>query len=896
MTDVKAQLPGGGERIVPRLIEEEMKQSYLNYSMSVIVGRALPDVRDGLKPVHRRVLFTMFENNLVHNKPFRKSANVVGTCMARYHPHGDAAIYDTLVRMAQDFSLRYLLIQGQGNFGSVDGDAAAAMRYTEARLTKFSEDLLEDIDKETVEFTPNFDGSLKEPTVLPSKIPNLLVNGSSGIAVGMATNIPPHNLKEVCSAVVALIDNPDVGVKDLMNYIVAPDFPTGGLIIDDGGLQDAYEHGRGRVVVRARMNVEERRSERMNLIVTEIPYQVNKAQLIEDIARLVREKVVQGILDIRDESDRDGMRVVFELKAGANPDIVQNQLFKHSRLQTTFGIINLALVNNQPQTLSLKSMLSHFVNHRLEMVTRRCQFDLKKAEEKNHILEGLIVALIHIDQIVSLIKGSKSAEVAKAGLQASFPISEIQAQAILDMRLQRLTSLEQDKIRHEQSELVKLISRLRDILSSPKNVLNIIREEMIGISKEYGDSRKTVVEAGRVEIEEVDIIKPEEVVVTISHAGYAKRLPLDTYHQQRRGGRGVTGATTRDQDFIEDLFVANTHDTLLVFTNTGKVHWLKVFDLPSTGRTAMGTALVNLLSLDEKELPSACIPIQSFDPSQFVFMSTAKGVVKKVALDSFANPRKGGILAVSLQPDDELIGVLLTQGKQQVLLATKNGMAVKFDESDVRDMGRSAMGVRGIRLKGDDRVIGLVLAAAGKEVLTVTRKGFGKRTAFDEYRLTSRGGVGVINIKISEKNGPVVSVLSVQETEGLMVISKNGIIIRTSIGGISSIGRATQGVRVMRLEENDEVMSATVIAPEENEGLTPLNPLDKCPGNDSNDDSEIVGGGLGNQSSISSIQNEGGEEVGDGSLDIPESDPSDPLMESLGVPNVIPILEKNKGA
>ena len=888
-----------------------MKVSYLNYSMSVIVGRALPDVRDGLKPVHRRVLFTMFENGLVHNKPTRKSANVVGTCMARFHPHGDTAIYDTLVRMAQDFSMRYLLVQGQGNFGSIDGDSAAAMRYTEVRMTAFSEEILADIEKETVDFVPNFDGSLKEPTVLPSKIPNLLVNGSSGIAVGMATNIPPHNLREVCNAVIAIIDNPEATVEDLMHHIIAPDFPTGGIIIDDGGLMDAYKTGRGRIIVRAKISVEERKAERMNLIVTEIPYQVNKSILIEDIARMVRDKVVSGIMDIRDESDRDGMRIVFELKAGANPDIVQNQLFKHSRLQTTFGIINLALVNNQPRTLPLKSLLQHFVDHRFEMVTKRSKFDLKKATERHHLLEGLIIAINNIDKAVEIIKGSKSAEVARAGLQAHFSLSDPQAQAILEMRLSRLTALEQGKIRQEQSDLVKAIASLKELLSSRENVLTVIHQEMVEISKQFGDARKTSLESGHVEIEEADIIKPEEMVVTISHAGYAKRLPVDTYRQQRRGGRGVTGATTREEDFIEQVFVANTHDTLLVFTNKGKVHWLKVFDLPSTGRTAMGTALVNLLSMDPQEMPTACITVVSFDPAKFVFMATAKGVVKKVSLDSFANPRKGGILAMSLQQDDELIGVILTDGRKQIVLATEQGMAVKFEEDEVRDMGRSAMGVRGIKLKGDDRVVGMVIADIAKQVLTITEKGCGKRTVFDEYRLISRGGIGVINIKITDKNGKVVSVQSVAEHEEIILISRNGILIRTPINGISSIGRATQGVRVMRLEPDDSVVSATVIEPEDN-GSNDASPSMQGPGPDPSDpdskypdpkypdskfpdgqypDGQYPDGQYPDQQSTVSDQPFTDSSVPDqdGSLDIPESDPADPVLDVLKSAGMPPI-------
>ena len=818
-------MPDGAEaiktpanRIVARVIEDEMKQSYLEYSMSVIVGRALPDIRDGLKPVHRRVLYGMYEMGMLHNKPFKKSARIVGDVMGKYHPHGDAAIYDTLVRMAQDFSLRYTLIDGQGNWGSVDGDHAAAMRYTEARLKKLAEEILQDIDKETVDFVPNYDGSLKEPSVLPSKVPNLLINGSTGIAVGMATNIPPHNLKEVCGAIVHLIDHPTATVADLMQNIPAPDFPTGGIILGTSGIKDAYENGRGKITVRARTALEDVRN-RQRIIVTEIPYMVNKAQLVEEIAELVKDKKVQGISDLRDESDRDGMRIVIELKQGANSDVVLNQLFQHSRMQTTFGIIMLALADNEPQVLSLKSIMEHFVLHRQDVVRKRTAFDLKEAEQKAHILEGLIIALDNIDPIVAFLKKSKDTAAAKAGLMQDYKLSESQAQAILEMRLSRLTSLEQSKIKDEHAQLLTLIAELKAILADAQKILNIIKNELLELAKNYGDERRTQVIHSEAEaIEDEHLIKPEDMVVTLTHAGYVKRLTVDTYQAQRRGGKGIIAAETKEEDFIEDLFIANTHDSLLVFTNLGKVHWLKVYQIPEAGRYAKGTAIVNLLQLEQNEKVAVAIPVKEFKEDQHLFLVTKQGTVKKTPLSEFSNPRKGGIIAVTLTENDELMAVELTDGKQDIIIATANGLAIRFNEQDVRPMGRTAQGVIGIRLRDNDEVIGAVLAQPGKTLLTITELGYGKRSAFEEYSTIKRGGVGVINIKVTDKNGKAVTIKTVKDDDELLVITQSGIAIRIPANQISVIGRNTQGVRVIKLEQADKVTSVAVVQEKENNG------------------------------------------------------------------------------
>jgi DNA gyrase subunit A len=812
MTDTKAEPKP--EKIIPRIIEQEMKASYLDYSMSVIVGRALPDVRDGLKPVHRRVLFAMYDMGMLHTKPFKKSARIVGEVLGKYHPHGDTAVYDAMVRLAQDFSLRYPLVQGQGNFGSVDGDNAAAMRYTEARLNKLAEEILQDIDKETVPFVPNFDGSLQEPSVLPAKVPNLLVNGSSGIAVGMATNIPPHNMSEVCDGIIQTIDNPEIDAMALMQTIKAPDFPTGGIIMGTSGLREAYKSGRGKIVVRAKTEIEETKT-RTRIIVKEIPYMVNKSEMIEAIADLVRDKKVQGISDLRDESDRDGMRIVIDLKQGANSDVVLNQLFTHSRLQETFGINMLALVDNQPKILSLKDMMSEYILHRRNMVRKRTQFDLKQAEDRAHLLEGLIVALNHIDAVVQLIKKSKSADDAKKGLMEDYKLTEKQAQAILDMTLRRLTSLEQDKIRAEHADLLRLIKDLKDILASEQKILGIIKAELLELKEKYGDKRRTqIMETEVAAIEEEALIKPEEDVITITHAGYVKRLPIDTYKQQRRGGKGIIAAEAKEEDFIENLFVANTHDYILFFTSLGKVHWIKVYQLPEAGRYAKGSAIVNLLQLGQGEKVTAFIPVKQFEENKFLFMVTANGTIKKTSLAEFSNPRKGGIIALNLEPKDELKSVMLTDGNQQIIIATKQGMAVKFHESDVRPMGRTATGVIGIRLR-DDQVVGATIADDKLSLVTITENGYGKRSPISDYRLINRGGVGVINIKITDKNSSVVGIASVNDSDELMLISQSGVLIRTPVTGISVIGRNTQGVRVMRLDEKDKVISVAKIVPEE---------------------------------------------------------------------------------
>ncbi len=803
------------ERIISRVIEQEMKTSYLDYSMSVIVGRALPDARDGLKPVHRRVLFAMHEMGMTHNKPFKKSARVVGETLGKYHPHGDVAVYDSLVRLAQDFSLRYPLVNGQGNFGSVDGDAQAAMRYTECRLNKLAEEMLQDIEKETVKFTPNFDASLKEPTVLPSKVPNLLLNGSTGIAVGMTTNIPPHNMIETCNAIIKTIDKPEVEINAIIEALPGPDFPTGGIIMGTSGIKEAYTTGRGKITVRAKTQLEEAKN-RTRIIVNEIPYMVNKAQLIETIAELVTNKKIQGITDLRDESDREGMRIVIELKQGANSEVVLNQLFAHSRLQETYGIMLLALVNNQPKVLTIKDIIEQHINHRKEIVAKRTQFDLTKAKEKAHILEGLIVAIDNIDEVVVFIKQSKSADEAKKGLMQDYSLTEIQAQAILDMTLRRLTSLEQTKTRQEHADLLRLIKDLKEILASEQKIKSIIKAELLELKEKYGDARKTqIMQTEAHTIDEESLIKPEDAVITVTHAGYVKRLPMDTYKQQRRGGKGIIAAETREEDFVENLFVANTHDFILFFTNKGKVHWIKVYQLPEAGRYAKGTAIVNLLQLGQSEKVTAFIPVKTFEENKFLLMVTANGTTKKTSLAEFSNPRKGGIVALGLDEGDELKSVMLTDGSREIIIATREGMAVKFQEKDVRAMGRTATGVRGIRLREKDKVVDAAIAGNNTTIVTITENGFGKQTQAEEYRLISRGGTGVINIKITEKNGKVAGMQSVSQQDELMLITQNGVLIRTPVKGISTVGRNTQGVRIMKLDEKDKVISIARIVPEE---------------------------------------------------------------------------------
>ena len=800
-----------GTTIVQRMIEDEMKQSYLDYSMSVIVGRALPDVRDGLKPVHRRVLYTMLQSGLHHNKPFRKSANVVGNCMAKFHPHGDSAIYDTLVRLAQNFSLRYPLVNGQGNFGSIDGDNAAAMRYTEARLTKLAEESLQDIDKKTVKFVPNFDNTAQEPSVLPSKIPNLLVNGTSGIAVGMATNMPPHNMLEVVSAIISQIDNPEITINELMQDIKGPDFPTAGIICGQNGFKSAYHTGKGRVILRAKAKIEEK-NDRSKIIITEFPYMVNKSETISHIADLVKEKKIIGISDIRDESDRDGIRVLIELRKDANSEVILNQLYKHSRLQVTFGITMVALVNNVPKLLNLKQIIYHYIEHRKDIVAKRTLFDLTKAQDRAHILEGILTALDNLDSTIKLIKSSSSVEKAKSSLMTEFKLSEKQSVAILEMRLQRLTSLEQDKVKEEHKKLSKIIIELKSVLQSPQKILDIIKEELLELKKDYGDDRRSeITEEELVEFDMEDIIEKGECVITITQSGYIKRQPLDVYKQQRRGGKGLIATTTKEEDLVRDIFIANTHSYMLFFTNKGKIHWLKSYFIPEASRQAKGKAIVNLLNLQQDEQVTAYMPIKKFEEGNFLIMGTKNGIVKKASLSLYSKPRKGGIIAISLDGQDELIGVKLTNGDREIILATKKGNAVRFNEKNVRPTGRSSQGVRGIKLLSDDNVIGMVIASENRTLLTVTENGYGKRTKIEDYRLINRGGSGVRNIICSERNGDVVSINSVKEEDEIMLITKKGITIRTLVSQISVIGRNTQGVRLMNTSKGDKLVSVAKI-------------------------------------------------------------------------------------
>ncbi len=803
------------QRVLNREIDDEMKSSYLDYAMSVLVSRALPDVRDGLKPVQRRILYTMFRLGLLHSKPFRKSATIIGNTMARFHPHGDSAIYDSLVRMAQGFSLRYPLVDGQGNWGSVDGDKAAAFRYTEARLKEVAEELLEDIDKETVNFVPTFDNSAKEPVVLPSKFPNLIVNGSSGIAVGMATNIPPHNLSEAVDAVILQIDDPDVPLSKLMGVMPGPDFPTGAVIRGRAGIVSAYTTGRGLLRVRAKTAVEKKK-EREVLIVNEIPYQLNKSLLLEEIAELVKNRVIDDISDIRDESDRNGMRVVIELKKGSNPEVVLNQLFSHSRLESTVAVALVTLVDGSPVTVNLKQLIHGFILHRKDVVFRRCTFELNRALERLHIVDGLIIALNSIDDVVHAIKKSKDTLSAKAALMQQFTLSEKQAVAVLEMRLQKLSSLEQQALHDEHKQLNLTISGLREILASPQRILEIIKSELRAIREKYGDARRTeIAEVEEADFVAEDLIKPEEVLITVTHSGYAKRTPLGEYRQQHRGGKGIIAASTRENDFIEHLFIANTHSYILFFTNKGIVHWLKVYGLPESGRNAVGKALVNLLNLADGEKITAFVPVMDFNNSRFLVMATKNGTIKKTQLSAYSNPRKGGIIAITLEEGDELISVRMTDGSQQVILATGNGSAVRFNESDIRITGRSAKGVRGIRLR-EDAVVGMVVAEETRSLLTVCEKGFGKRTPISDYRLINRGGFGVINIQTSERNGKVVGISSVSDDDELMFISRNGIVIRVPAKDISVIGRNTQGARIMRLDEKDRVVAVAKVAKENN--------------------------------------------------------------------------------
>ncbi|MFA6141995.1 MAG: DNA gyrase subunit A [Candidatus Omnitrophota bacterium] len=803
------------EKIITRYIEEEMKDSYINYAMSVIVGRALPDVRDGLKPVHRRILFAMRELGVEHNKPYKKSARIVGDCMGKYHPHGDAAIYDTIVRMAQDFSLRYPLVDGQGNFGSVDGDAAASMRYTEARLAHISDWMLLDIDKNTVDFMPNFDGSLQEPTVLPACLPNLLVNGSSGIAVGMATNIPPHNLREVAEAIVYVIDTPDCEPKDLLKKIKGPDFPTGGIIRGTDGIKNAYTTGRGIIRISAKAFIEEQKSGKEAIIIKEIPYQVNKANLIESIADLVQNKKIEGITDLRDESDKDGMRIVIELRRGINANVLLNQLYKHTQMQVTFGVIMLALVDGRPRVLNLKEVLDEFIKHRKTVIVRRTKFELEKAQDRAHILEGLKIALKNLDRIIKVIKESANPQIAKAELMKKFDLSDKQAQAILEMQLQRLTGLEVDKIEKEYLELIKKIEFLKSILASEKKVLEIVKDEMKVLVEKFGDDRRTEIAPAAEEFDIEDLIAEEDVVVMISHAGYIKRLPVSSYRKQRRGGKGVTGADIKEEDFVEHLFIASTHDYVLFFTNKGVAHWLKVHEIPEAGRTSKGKAIINLLALSQGENITAFVPVREFKEGRFLIMATREGNIKKTALTAYSNPRKGGIIGMGLEKGDELIEVQHTGGDDEILLATKSGKAIRFKESQVREMGRSAKGVRGIRLGKGDACIAMAVVRADQTVLTVTGQGFGKRTSFKEYRLQSRGGKGIINIKVTGKNGEAVGMKTVSDKDEIMLMTEKGMIVRSPIKDIRATGRSTQGVRLMKLDSGDKVASLAKIVPED---------------------------------------------------------------------------------
>ncbi len=801
--------------ILNREITQEMKTSYLDYAMSVLVARALPDARDGLKPVQRRVLYAMFHDlGLLHNKQHRKSARIIGETLGKYHPHSESAVYDTMVRMAQDFSLRYPLIDGQGNWGSIDGDSAAAIRYTEARLSKIAEELLNDLEKDTVDFAPNFDASLKEPLVLPSKIPNLLINGSAGIAVGMATNIPPHNFSEVTDAIIATISNPEISIEELMQHIKGPDFPTGGIIGGNAGIKQAYKTGKGLITLRAKTSLEKVK-DRQRIIVDEIPFQINKSQLIEEMADLVRDKKLLGISDLRDESDKEGLRIVIELKKEANHEVVLNQLFTHTKLETTFGIIMIALRNNEPKTLNLKEVLECFISHRKEVVRRRTAFELSKAEEKAHILQGITIALEHIDDVISLIRKSKDAPAAKTGLITQFKISEKQAAAILDMKLQRLASLEQEKVKTEFNELVKLIMHLKEILSDDEKILDIIRDETTELRQKYNDTRRTVIGESIEDVEIEDLIPSQEEVVTITHNGYIKRLSLDTYKQQKRGGKGVIAAEIGEQDFVEKIFVANTHSFILFFTDRGIVHWLKVYKIPEASRQAMGKAVVNLLELKDEKI-TAFIPVKQFDDKHSLVMATKNGVIKKTKLSEYSNPRKGGIISITLEEGDSLIGVELTDETKEVIIATNNGLAARFNEQDVRQTGRSSQGVRGIRLKEGDEVVGMVVAEKDHSLLTITENGYGKRTAITEYRLIGRGGLGVINIQTTERNGKVAVIKSVSESDELMLISKKGIGIRMPAKDISEIGRNTQGVRIMKLDKDDKVVAAAII-PKENQ-------------------------------------------------------------------------------
>ena len=802
-------------KIIERDIEKEMRTAYIDYAMSVIVSRALPDVRDGLKPVHRRILYAMYEDGITSDKPYRKSANTVGSVLGRYHPHGDSSVYDAMVRMAQDFSMRYMLIDGHGNFGSVDGDGAAAMRYTEARMSKIASYMLTDIEKNTVDFMPNYDDRLQEPTVLPARVPLLLVNGSSGIAVGMATNIPPHNLTEVINGIIKIIDEDEVTDEDLMQVIKGPDFPTEGIILGREGIKQAYKTGRGKITLRAETNIEEMSGNRQRIIVSSLPYQVNKANLIKAISDLSKERKVEGISECRDESDRkDKVRVVIELKRDANAQVVLNQLFKHTQMQTTFGIIMLALVNGVPKILTLREALDCYIEHRKEVITRRTKFELDKALARAHILEGLRIAIDNIDEVIQIIRSSY--DDAKERLMERFGLTDVQAQAILDMRLKTLSGLQREKIEEEYKQLMELIEHLRAILASEKLLFDVMKEELIEIRDKFGDDRKTKIVASEAEIDVEDLIKEEECVVALTHYGYIKRMPIDTYRSQKRGGKGITGMATRENDFVKEIFIASTHDTILFFSNKGKLYKLRGYEVPEAGRTAKGTAIVNLLSLDPGEKISAVIPLQNFADGKYLLMATKQGLIKKTALKEYDTTRKSGLQGITLKDDDELIGVRLTDGEDNVVLVTRNGICITFDEKEVRPIGRVSQGVIGIRLDDDDEVIGMepVIAGGKATLLAITENGFGKRTELDEYRVQKRGGRGVITYKITPKTGKLIGVRIASQEDDVMLVTDTGTIIRLQVKDISILGRSTQGVTLMRTSDGGKVVGMEILTPE----------------------------------------------------------------------------------
>lgn len=808
------------EQIVPTILEDEMKNSYLDYSMSVIVSRALPDVRDGLKPVHRRILFGMNELGMLPNRPYKKSARIVGDVLGKYHPHGDTAVYEAMVRMAQEWSMRYPLVDGQGNFGSIDADSAAAMRYTEARLAPITLEMLRDIEKDTVDFRPNFDETLKEPSVLPSVLPTLLVNGASGIAVGMATNVPPHNLREVINGIIAKIENPEISSEELMKYIPAPDFPTGGIIYGYEGVKECYTTGRGKISLRAKAIIEENKSgkQKTAIIVNEIPYQVNKAGLIEKIADLVRAKTLEDISDVRDESDRDGIRIVIELKRDAIPSVVLNNLYKHTQMQITFGAINLALVNGRPKVLTLGQIIHHFIEHRNVVIVRRSQFELDAAEKRAHILEGFLIALKNIDEVIKTIKESADPKIASVNLQEKFGLSEIQAKAILEMRLQRLTGLERDKIMQEYKEIIQTIERLRSILASKELQMEIIKSELLELQKKYSDERRTEIVFNSREFTVEDMIANEDVIITITHKGFIKRTPVSSYRRQGKGGRGASGAATHDDDFVEHIFKAATHHYLLFFTDIGKCYRVKVYDLPEGSRNSKGRSLANIIQKEANEIVTAYLAVKEFDAQSYIFMATKKGVVKKTDLTNFANVRTNGIIALGLKDNDKLISARITDGTCDIILGTRNGIACRFRESDVRGMGRTATGVKGINLSKNDEVVSMiVIKRADSQVLVVGEMGYGKRTKYEDFRLTHRGSKGVISMNVTEKTGKVVGMLTALDTEDLVVITANGILIRQHVQNIRTIGRNTQGVRLIRLDSEDRIADITIVAHEEDE-------------------------------------------------------------------------------